>query len=779
MQLRMRLLVISFVGAAADTVEVGLSLEGISYGWTDGVCYRDIVAQLGDVLVFKSSGGHTLVDIGYQPAEGASGFCDANLQNAEELAGVGNFPYSYTISTKDVSAREKKFICTVGAHCRAGQRLRIIVVNERIGPLQSLATTFAGTDSCDAFRDSGETSNPSWAAHPSTCGPIESLPDGRKSRSCLSPPMTFHPGGVINEVRTLFYPYPHDEKVVLGDRVFEMVEFDTNAGKARSVPLTELYIHHLAGNMVFGQGSEGLGKVETEFSVENIRQVTGTEQDWMIFHLIDLRDVPLWLECVECRCYREGHTTGLQGVGGVDCCYNCTTATKWTQDDLRDYYMRYNVTWRKIDVEYVEAGMLTADISPAVGRTIEYDVPASASGLQSLSITKPFDEMFHHGFFQELYSGPDIVRIVRCVGHQHIAALGIWLYDAETNETLCESFPVYGTVAGVDEGMVTDLTREDFDPPRVVPRRRLVRLRTDYNATEQHTGVMGMLFLFYDSQYLVKPRPDASSRLLLDPCISDKCDVRALFGCPTESADDEKCGAQPCEDIIVSHPMCRFGGQCDCGDLIAEHGCGNVWSTSWGDVVVNDLCARSCNVCNATTSGDDSDAMSTTQKLLAEMGNLAEAHCSKLSIECQAWLSNLLACGDANIPLDAGWPAWLGGPGVEPRASELTDANRQAMAVGVEQLVKDYSNWLSFQVEEVKARTWRPCSSSMAPLVPPSAWSPSPPLPMQPHSHSKMDKAMLGGVVGGCIACLVISMFGLCICLRKKHGRGKKAGVAA
>ena len=39
-------------------------------------------------------------------------------------------------------------------------------------------------------------------------------------------------------------------------------------------------------------------------------------------------------------------------------------------------------------------------------------------------------------------------EIVRCTGHQHIGSKCITMYNAETNERICQSCPVYGTVRG-------------------------------------------------------------------------------------------------------------------------------------------------------------------------------------------------------------------------------------------------------------------------------------------------------------------------------------------
>ena len=37
---------------------------------------------------------------------------------------------------------------------------------------------------------------------------------------------------------------------------------------------------------------------------------------------------------------------------------------------------------------------------------------------------------------------------MRCVGHQHIGSRCITLFNAETDEKICQSCPVYGNVTG-------------------------------------------------------------------------------------------------------------------------------------------------------------------------------------------------------------------------------------------------------------------------------------------------------------------------------------------
>ena len=110
--------------------------------------------------------------------------------------------------------------------------------------------------------------------------------------------------------------------------------------------------------------------------------MSGDEGDFTIMHLIDLRDVDDWLSCIECRCPTRSEGTYLDALtntgnitGGVNCCTNCTDL----EGPTLDYRMRYNVTYRELQPEddpVTPVTFLTADISPAIGMLLEYDVPS-------------------------------------------------------------------------------------------------------------------------------------------------------------------------------------------------------------------------------------------------------------------------------------------------------------------------------------------------------------------------------------------------------------------
>ena len=79
------------------------------------------------------------------------------------------------------------------------------------------------------------------------------------TRTCLSGPATLTPGGVINRLFVMQDPFPQDYRVVIGQRTFEFVEGDPDSEEGITpVPINQLYVHHLSGSVVFGQGTEGV-----------------------------------------------------------------------------------------------------------------------------------------------------------------------------------------------------------------------------------------------------------------------------------------------------------------------------------------------------------------------------------------------------------------------------------------------------------------------------------------------------------------------------------------
>jgi len=599
-------------------------------GWTDGICYRPISdVRPGDTLTF-AYGPH---DVYRMSSRDHLDNCD--FTDGIKLAGVGDSPFVYTVTEQDALDAAAAapdgggihFACSVGAHCSSGlQRLSVQVTNpsavelieERNAVPESDYLVGVGESECNLYQSGVEVESGNFLeenALRSTCTEAVLGEDGRYHVSCLSGPATLTPGGVMNSARIMHYPYPTDRRVVVGTRTWEFVSGDPIPGTVEGVepvPINQLYVHHLSGRVILGQGTEGIRRSEPDAPFPTpYGSLTGDEGDLMIFHIIDLREVDEWLECVECRCRDPDTGTYLDTgggdgqTGGVSCCTNCTAL----EGPTMDYRMRYNVSYSDIpdDEPITDVQMLTADISPVVGKQIEFDVPSfnylkpenrdpDDPHIQRLVRTGPFKDLFKMEFFGDDYSGPETVKLLRCVGHLHIAALGMWLEDATTGEMICSGAGTDGTGPD-DKGFLTAIEVESYDPPLEFPADREVRLVTEYNATILHTGVMGMWFAFISSDKQVK-REEAS--LQMGICKENVCDVSLL---PAPPSTETIAQASVCFDALQGSPACRFASLCSCEEFINHpdsSGCGGVFTSEMGDIEVNSLCALSCDACPKT-----------------------------------------------------------------------------------------------------------------------------------------------------------------------------------
>lgn len=602
------LLATLLISVSGETIVIG----GDSPGWTEGVCYVPLAKALsGDVLEFVFA-GHNVYRLASK-----SHFDRCDFTGALLLAEVGESPFQYEITREDQDEGDVYFACAVGDHCMGGTQKVQVSIDQDFGqdlssgrevPESSVVFGITG-DACAAIQE-GAADEFQGTGSLSTCTEPELQDDGRYYVSCLSPPATLTPGGVINNLFILHYPYPTDQRVAVGLRMWEFVQPSPDGEGYLPVPVNQLYVHHLSGRVVLGQGAEGIrrSKPDSPYPPPNA-VLTGDEGDAMVFHIIDLREVDDWLPCIECRCV-DGNGTYLEIggsdslTGGVSCCHNCTDLTSPTID----YRMRYNVSWSYITEPVNEIIMLTADISPVVGKVIEFDVPRfdllpedqiapEDPTVQRLERTLPFNEMFKMDFFAGDYSGPEIVKLFRCVGHLHVAAIGMWLEDAFTGERLCDGQGFYGKDPAKDKGFLTAIAVDDYNIPKVFRADKLVRLVTEYNATEVHTGVMGMMFIFISGERMVAAEDAA---LTVPVCSNPTCDIELLPQLTMDNLNGD------CEDKLSDHPACKFGGLCDCDDVInaAEStGCNGVYTTEMGDLEVNSVCAKSCG-CPSTSCED-------------------------------------------------------------------------------------------------------------------------------------------------------------------------------
>eukprot|EP00931_Biecheleriopsis_adriatica_P005247 TRINITY_DN10677_c0_g1_i1.p1 TRINITY_DN10677_c0_g1~~TRINITY_DN10677_c0_g1_i1.p1 ORF type:complete len:800 (-),score=118.75 TRINITY_DN10677_c0_g1_i1:7-2406(-) len=610
--------------------------------------------MVGDKLKFTYAGHNVL------KMSSAEHFEKCDFTGAQQLAGVGESPYTHTITEEDRAAGALFLACGVGSHCMNQQKVAIRILQEpppggsRAG-IEPRSTVSLGLDATSCNMERGNTAAQMLTAGqvPAKCSDPIANGDGSFFRSCLSASVTLTPGGVINRNQLMYYPFPTDRRVLVGLRTWEFVT-KTADEEIVPVPVNQLYVHHLSGNVILGQGSEGIRRKKPDAPYKApYGMVSGDEMDWMIFHLLDTRGVADWLECIECRCFDsagqprgEGVSNssmsagGADGSGGVNCCFNCTTSLPL--NNTITYYMRYNVSYRDLyPTEVVDrVGMLTADISPVVGKALEYDVPSwqhiplsqrlpGNDKVQHLVREGPFKELFHHDFFGKLYSGGDQVALLRCVGHAHVAALGMWIEDATTGKVLCTHSMHYGTQPEEDKDYLIRISVEDMDPPQVIAADQPVRIVADYNATEFHTGVMGMFFVFYASHEMISQK---ISGFQAEVCVPSRCEALRLPKPPAETVQ--------CKDELSDHPACKFGGVCDCPSFVTapeSTGCGGVYKSTWGDVVIDTVCAAHCGSC----AGSDELAK---EEMATQYEAKLQSLCKYPTEDCVSELNNLLAC---------------------------------------------------------------------------------------------------------------------------------------
>jgi len=610
-----------------------------SVGWTDGVCYKPMTNGVhpGDSLEFR----YYAHDVHIMASK--EHFMSCDFTDATLLSQVGQAPFRYRIPADQTDTIY--FACSVGDHCASGtQKLQVMVFSilgdteqERPATVSSYLTGTSTAD-CQKLQESPEEELVSdQQPLSSECSDPVLGGDGHYTRTCLSGPATLTPGGVINRLFVLQYPFPRDHRVAIGQRTFEFVHDNIDGEGVIPVPVNQLYVHHLSGNVIFGQGSEGLRQEAPDAPfAQPYALMSGDEGDSMIFHIIDLRQVDDWLACIECRCRDSGMTymdelaNSGNLTGGVNCCTNCTDLAGPTLD----YRMRYNISYQELDDEepIKNVEQLLADISPAVGKVLEHDVPSyqylpedqrdeENKFVQYLERVEPFNKLFKEGFFERDYSGTGEVQLIRCVAHLHVAAIDMWLEDVETGQRLCDGETTYGKDPATDEGFLIAVSVDNHDPPLTFPADRMVRFVTRYDATYLHTGVMGYYFIFLAGEESLTRK---QVNMTVDLCLQSACDASMLpvidmepFRPPPSSANTVTISIrqadndnEDCVDTLTQNPACIFGGLCECEAFVnapESSGCNGFYTSPMGNIEVRSVCAKYCG-CDMTATIEEAAA---------------------------------------------------------------------------------------------------------------------------------------------------------------------------
>jgi hypothetical protein len=305
-------------------------------------------------------------------------------------------------------------------------------------------------------------------------------------------------GQVVDFISTLASPFPDTHTVVVLNTTSEFVAGNVGSdreGKTdrslRPVPLSELYVHHYVTDLLNGAGAEGIRTPQLVFPKPYyIFHHPSEKNTWTNFHLINTLGVKQadLLPCVECWCDNVTMTSNGDN-GGIDCCSNCPTTVD--TNEIVTYYLKYNIAYRKPVAEDKPVLMYTLNAA----HNTEYDVPKSSNGQDHiLEKVATID-----------YAAPqkEGLKMLGCFGHQHIGGKGLFVMDEQTGKTLCESIPTYGqslNKLGDEKGYLTKMSYQFFDQPRYLAHKHPVKIRSRYDATVQHTGVMGLVFILREGE---------------------------------------------------------------------------------------------------------------------------------------------------------------------------------------------------------------------------------------------------------------------------------------
>lgn len=311
--------------------------------------------------------------------------------------------------------------------------------------------------------------------------------------TCYSDKIHMKPGQVVNLFEDLYNPYP-DYPVAVIEDIGGVVEGDDK----RVVPLSEVYVHHIISPVVAGAGAEDVWTNMSFLGGNNVlfRTPAMNGVSFSNTHLINnlgVSDEDL-LACVECRC---PESTPEKPKGGINCCYDCKS-TLAKSSEGKDYYYYSSVTYRNItDTDQLVDGLMLN-----VADDVEFDVPVSNGldgGVSKIEKVINFERSKSR---TKDGNAPEYSNWIKCEGHQHIGGLGMWIYDDETGELICEMLPKYGNGGKYEilkeKGFMVGMSSDYYSPAKPIKEGQRLRLVSLYDNTVEHTGVMALIFVYFE-----------------------------------------------------------------------------------------------------------------------------------------------------------------------------------------------------------------------------------------------------------------------------------------
>jgi hypothetical protein len=382
------------------------------------------------------------------------------------------------------------YACSVVGHCDAGQFLEVNVAAAGAPAAASARPTFP--PKLDDSVPAGKCSEPA----------IINAATNEYLVSCRSPAVSLAPGD--NIYPDILLPNPYPKPSVSQEVILETVAAEIVDENGTSVPLSEVYLHHIFGDIRFvpGEGAEVRRSPMRSalpapyFLAVNTTEVADDSARFANFHVIRTTGVApdAVKACIECWCEDTEPQTG-----SIGCCSKCPTTSS---EGAKDYYLDFNVTYRlpSNPVGKIED---TADMKRAVALVldihggVEYSVapvPTSVEGSLNMP-TSTYNRTYPFDFFCPQNQS---FSIVKCWGHQHIGAKCINMTDTSTGQLICSSCPTYGNtpdLAGDEKGYLVGMSATVLDPPYELQPGQEVTLTSTYDADQPYAGVMSLAAL--------------------------------------------------------------------------------------------------------------------------------------------------------------------------------------------------------------------------------------------------------------------------------------------
>lgn len=437
--------------------------------------------------------------------------CDFSAANARMVSDPSSGSYLSTLANAGVYV----FACGIPGHCEAG--MKVIV---HVAPHTDIAngeTTLASSPPSPEAIPVSESNTQSRNMESGYClAPTTDSATGYTVVSCLSPPLSLAPGDNIHPEVLLPNPYP--SPAVTPQVLVHKVTADIVDGNGRSVPLSEIYLHHMFGDIRFvpGEGSE-IRDIPNRYplpspyvQIVNTTQVADPTNRYANLHMINTMGVsPQDLKsCIECWCPGTSPPEG-----SIGCCKHCPSNST---APAKDYSIMYNITYSIPTFTQLQASAPVTDVALDVHGDIEYNI-APQNGTNPLSVSS---RTYALDYFCP-QDGP--YQLIKCWGHQHIGGRCIRMTDATTGTLLCESCPVYGNDSsnppGNEKGYVVGMSGTVHDPPMTIQPGQQVHLKAIYDASQPYGGVMSLLELVFANITVHDNCSIASAGILQPPTV--------------------------------------------------------------------------------------------------------------------------------------------------------------------------------------------------------------------------------------------------------------------